>query len=223
LKPTSFTPRGWLCRANIAGRRPIALTPKCSYAFSSAGSTASLGIARWWRFHLWKRKMSSAPAVSAKTSSASKREVLEAADGGLRATGAGPRLYAVEHVVSRARRALSRGAVWATPAPLPPGTRVLTRAWRGIRVPWRPCYGTPRIADRPTVRGPPRVLEGVRVATRDVGYYVVDLNGVEVHGGYASGITTAYWDGSAWTFLVEDTWIRTDDSHVAPRSPRRDR
>src|SRR5215813_8027699 len=49
LRPTSFTPRVWRCRASIGERRPTVSTPSCSNVLFSAGCAASVITARWSR------------------------------------------------------------------------------------------------------------------------------------------------------------------------------
>src|SRR5215831_155768 len=49
LRPTSFTPRVWRCRASIGEPRPTVSTPSCSNVLFSAGCAASVITARWSR------------------------------------------------------------------------------------------------------------------------------------------------------------------------------
>ena len=60
-------------RASIAGRKQIASTRDCSNGSSSAGCAANPITATWSPFQRWRRRMPSAPTVSARRSFVSAR------------------------------------------------------------------------------------------------------------------------------------------------------
>src|SRR3954452_7505521 len=63
----------WLSRASIAGRKQIASTRDCSNGSSSADCAANPITATWSPFQRWRRRMPSAPTVSARRSFVSAR------------------------------------------------------------------------------------------------------------------------------------------------------